>query len=187
MDPATRIGKVLSHVFPVMAPALALAADPDAALVRLERIAEAVGDRTAPADALAADPQAARRLAHLAAASSFATDLLVADPDRILALSGSLFGAPAVDSQAKLVEAVARTAGRELTPRETGEAIAAVAYQVIEEAVAAAEPGLPFAVDRDGQARRQGAERRERPRRRVRLRRRGSGRSRARGRLPPSA
>ena len=129
-----------------MAPALALAADPDAALVRLERIAEAVGDRIAPADALAADPQAARRLAHLAAASSFATDLLVAEPDRVLALSGSLFGVPAVDSQAKLVEAVARTAGRELTPRETGEAISAVAYQVIEEAVAAAEPGLPFAV-----------------------------------------
>jgi glutamate-ammonia-ligase adenylyltransferase len=144
--PVTRIGKVLSHVFPVMAPALALAADPDAALVRLERIAEAVGDRAAPADALAADPQAARRLAHLAAASSFATDLLVADPDRILALSGSLFGAPAVDSQAQLVEAVARSAGRELTPRETGEAIAAVAYRVIEEAVAAAEPSLPFAV-----------------------------------------
>jgi glutamate-ammonia-ligase adenylyltransferase len=129
-----------------MAPALALAADPDAALVRLERIAEAVGDRTAPADALAADPQAARRLAHLAAASSFATDLLVADPNRILALSGSLFGVPAVDSQAQLVEAVARTAGRELTPRETGEAIAAVAYKVIEEAVAAAGPALPFAV-----------------------------------------
>jgi glutamate-ammonia-ligase adenylyltransferase len=146
VDPATRIGKVLSHVFPVMAPALALAADPDAALVRLERIAEAVGDRIAPADALAADPQAALRLAHLAAASSFATDLLAADPDRILALSGSLFGAPAVDSQAQLVEAVARTAGRELTPRETGEAIAAVAYRVVAEAVAAAEPDLPFAV-----------------------------------------
>ena len=43
--PSTRIGKVLAHVFPVMAPALALAAEPDAALVRLERIAEAVGDR----------------------------------------------------------------------------------------------------------------------------------------------
>jgi glutamate-ammonia-ligase adenylyltransferase len=144
--PVTRIGKVLSHVFPVMAPALALASDPDAALVRLERIAEAVGDRTAPADALASDPQAARRLAHLAAASSFATDLLVADPDRILALSGSLFGAPAVDPQARLVEAIARSAGRELTPRETGEAIAAVAYRVIEEAVAAVEPAVPFAV-----------------------------------------
>ena len=144
--PTTRFAKVLSHVFPVMAPALALAAEPDAALVRLERIAEAVGDRIAPADALAADPLAARRLAHLAAASSFATDVLVAEPDRILALSGSLFGAPAVDSQAQLMEAVARAAGRELTPRETGEAIAAVAYRVVQEAVTAAEPELPFAV-----------------------------------------
>src|SRR5919108_1492873 len=144
VDPSRRIGKVLAHVFPVMAPALALAAEPDAALVRLTRIAEAVGDRVAPADALAADPEAARRLAHAAAASSFATDILVADPDRILALSGSLFGSPATDTQAQLVEAVARTAGRELTPRETGEAIAAVADRVIREALADADPQLPF-------------------------------------------
>jgi glutamate-ammonia-ligase adenylyltransferase len=146
VDPSTRIGKVLAHVFPVMAPALALASDPDAALVRLSRIAEAVGERVAPADVLATDPQAAARLAHLAGASTFGTDLLVADPDRILALSGSLFGAPAVDAPAQLVEAVARTAGRELTPRETGEAIAAVADRVVTEAVRAAEPDLPFAV-----------------------------------------
>jgi glutamate-ammonia-ligase adenylyltransferase len=146
VDPSRRIGKVLAHVFPVMAPALALAAEPDAALVRLTRIAEAVGDRVAPADALAADPEAARRLAHAAAASSFATDILVADPARILALSGSLFGSPATDTQAQLVEAVARTAGRELTPRETGEAIAAVADRVIREALADADPELPFAV-----------------------------------------
>ncbi len=146
VDPSGRIGKVLSHVFPVMAPALALAADPDAALVRLERIAEAVGERTAPADVLAADPLAARRLGHVAAASSFATDLLAAEPDRILALSVGLFGAPAVDAQAQLVEVVARTAGRELTPRETGEAIAEVADRVIRDAVSATDPELPFAV-----------------------------------------
>ncbi|HZB02216.1 MAG TPA: hypothetical protein VE800_08930, partial [Actinomycetota bacterium] len=146
IDPSTRIGKVLGHVFPVMAPALALATDPDAALVRLTRIAEAVGERAAPADALAADPQAARRLAHVAGASSFATDVLAAEPDRILALSGGLFGAPAVDAQAQLVEAVARTAAREMTPRETGEAIAAVADRVVGEALAAADPDLPFAV-----------------------------------------
>ena len=41
MDPGRRIGKVLAHLFPVMAPALALSPTPDAALVRLERIAEA--------------------------------------------------------------------------------------------------------------------------------------------------
>ncbi|HET9672033.1 MAG TPA: hypothetical protein VFQ40_04210 [Actinomycetota bacterium] len=145
VDPSTRIGQVLAHVFPVMAPALALAADPDAALVRLTRIAEAVGERVGPADVLAADPQAARRLGHLVGASSFATDLLVADPERILALSMGLFGATAVDAQAQLVEAVARTAARELTPRETGEAIAAVADRVVREAVDAARPDLPFA------------------------------------------
>ena len=83
----TRMGKVLAHVFPVMVPALALASNPDQALVRLERIAEAVGDRHGPADALAADPAAARRLAHVAAASAFATDLLVAAPERLTALA----------------------------------------------------------------------------------------------------
>ncbi len=42
--------------------------------------------------------------------------------------------------------AVARYAGRELTPRETGEALSAVADRVVREAVEAAEPDLPFAV-----------------------------------------
>ena len=40
-----RMGKVLGHVFPVMVPALALASDPDAALVRLERVGDGVGGR----------------------------------------------------------------------------------------------------------------------------------------------
>jgi glutamate-ammonia-ligase adenylyltransferase len=87
VDPATRLGKVLGHVIPVMTPAIALAADPDAALVRLERVAEAVGRRSGPADALATDPKAAWRLAHLVGASRFATDALVADPERIRALA----------------------------------------------------------------------------------------------------
>ena len=125
VDPGTRMGKVLAHVFPVMAPALALAGDPDAALVRLERIVEAAGRKgtakAVPSDALADsltnDPGAARRLAHVAAASSFATDLLVAEPSRVSAL---VEGAPALDVQAALVYAVARYAGRELLPRETG-------------------------------------------------------------------
>ena len=143
VDPSTRIGKVFAHVFPVMAPALALSADPDAALVRLERFAEAIGDRPEPADTLAADPVAARRLAHVAAASSFATDLLVADPGRVGALSDA---SEADDPQASLVSVVARFAGRELPPRETGIAIAAVADLVIRRAVNAADPDLPFAV-----------------------------------------
>jgi glutamate-ammonia-ligase adenylyltransferase len=143
VDPATRMGKVLAHVFPVMAPPLAMAADPDAALVRLERVADAVGDRPEPADALAADPGAARRLAHAVAASSFATDLLVAEPTRVLALAD---GASGFDPQAQLVLTAARYAGRELLPRETGAALASVAERVVRDALDAAEPDLPFAV-----------------------------------------
>jgi [glutamine synthetase] adenylyltransferase / [glutamine synthetase]-adenylyl-L-tyrosine phosphorylase len=147
VDPTRRIGKVLGHLFPVMAPALALSPTPDAALVRLERIAEAVGNERAVADLLTTDPVAARRLAHVAGASSFATDLLVADPARIQGLSDTLLGGE-TDAAGDLVDAVARTAGRELSQRETGEALSAVAVRVIGEALEAAEPpaDLPFAV-----------------------------------------
>jgi glutamate-ammonia-ligase adenylyltransferase len=151
VDPSTRIGRVLAHEFPVMAPALALAADPDPALVRLERVAEAVRAMQGPAvghgpeDVLANDPAAARRLAHVAAASSFGTDLLVADPRRILGLSDTLLGAE-TDAAGDLVNVVARAAGRELLPAETGAALTAVADRVLREAVAAAEPEVPFAV-----------------------------------------
>jgi glutamate-ammonia-ligase adenylyltransferase len=144
VDPATRIGKVVATAFPLMAPALALAADPDAALVRLERVAEAVGGRPGPADALATDPGAARRLAHAVAASSFATDLIVADPERLRALADGVVHAS--DAAADLVRAIARFAARELAPRETGDAIASVADRVLAEAVDAAAPDLPFAV-----------------------------------------
>ncbi|MGZ8630910.1 MAG: [protein-PII] uridylyltransferase family protein [Actinomycetota bacterium] len=147
VDPTRRIGKVLAHLFPVMAPALALSPTPDAALVRLERIAEAVGEGRDVADLLTTDPVAARRLAHVAAASSFATDLLVADPVRIRGLSDTLLAAE-TDAPGDLVSAVARTVGREYTPRETGEALSAVAVRVVRDALAAAEPpgDLPFAV-----------------------------------------
>ena len=144
VDPSTRIGKVMANAFPLMAPALALAADPDAALVRLERVAEAVGERRGPADALASDPGAARRLAHAVAASSFATDLIVADPERLRALADGVVHAS--DAAADLVRAIARFAARELAPRETGDAIASVADRVLREAVDAAAPDLPFAV-----------------------------------------
>jgi [glutamine synthetase] adenylyltransferase / [glutamine synthetase]-adenylyl-L-tyrosine phosphorylase len=148
VDPSTRFGKVLAHVFPVMAPALALAADPDGALVRLERVAEAVGNVHSPADALAADPGAARRLAHLVSASSFATDLVVADTSLLLALTGAAGTERDMRGQAaaELVAVVARYAGRELLPRETGAAIACVAETAIERAVAQVDPQLPFAV-----------------------------------------
>jgi glutamate-ammonia-ligase adenylyltransferase len=140
VDPSTRFGKVLAHLFPVMAPALALAAEPDAALVRLERIGEAIGEAPGPADVLAADPGAARRLAHIAAASSFATDMVVARPDRVATLAE-----PADGAAPDLLGVVARIAARELTPRETGEALAEVADLAVREAVAEAAPTLPFA------------------------------------------
>ena len=143
VDPGTRMGKVLAHAFPVMAPALALAVDPDAALVRLERVADSVGTRDVLADALANDPGAARRLARTVSVSSFATDLLVAVPARLLALPDD---GDALDPQAALVAAVARYAGRELSLRETGAALSDVADRVLREAVAAAGPDLPFAV-----------------------------------------
>jgi len=141
VDPGTRLGRVLSHLFPVVAPALALAADPDVALVRLERIADAAAGDPRHADVLAADPTAARRLAHLAAASSFATDLLVARPDRL----ASLVGRPS-DAAGDLVAVTARIASRELSPRETGDALADVADRVVRDAVEQAAPPLPFAV-----------------------------------------
>ncbi len=145
MDPSTRVGKVVTHVFPVMAPALALASNPDAALVRLERVAEAItatGERRLP-DILVSDPGVAKRLAHAVSASSFATDLLAARPERILALAG---GAGAVDAEAALVEVVGRYAARELEPRDTGRALTTVADRVVHEALEAAGPDLPFAV-----------------------------------------
>jgi len=143
VDPSTRLGKVLAHVFPVMTPALALAANPDGALVRLERVVEAAATERGLADALANDPGAARRLAHVVGASSFATDLLAARPSRLLALED---GGVQEDVQAALVSVVARAAARELEPRETGAALAAVADRVVREAVEAAAPELPFAV-----------------------------------------
>jgi glutamate-ammonia-ligase adenylyltransferase len=142
VKPATRLGKVLEHLFPVMAPALALAAVPDTALVRLERVASAIGDDRGPADALAADPAAARRLGHLVASSSFATDLLIADPARLRALED---GAEPSDPDGALAAVVARYAGRELPPKDLGQAITTIAHRVVHDAVGAAEPDLPFA------------------------------------------
>ena len=141
VDPSRRVGAVIANVFPVMAPALALAAEPDAALVRLQRVVEAVGERSDLADALT-EPAVARRLAHAVAASSFATDLLVAEPVRLAALGGGEEG----DAAAQLLAVVGRYAGRELEPREVGEAISVVADRVVADAVDRARPELPVAV-----------------------------------------
>jgi glutamate-ammonia-ligase adenylyltransferase len=143
VDPATRLGKVLEHLFPVVAPPLALAADPDAALLRLERVAGAIGVDHEIADVLANDPGAAMRLGHVVAASSFASDLLAADPRNVRALAG---GAGGDGTDATLVAVAARYASRELAPNEVGGAISDVADEVVRRALEAAEPDLPFAV-----------------------------------------
>ncbi|HEX7464146.1 MAG TPA: DUF294 nucleotidyltransferase-like domain-containing protein [Actinomycetota bacterium] len=143
VHPSTRLGKVLAHVFPVMAPALALSANPDSALVRLERVAESIGHARHLADALATDPGAARRLAHTVSSSSFATDLLVAQPARVLSLEER---AEHSDAAGALVSVVGRWAARELEPKEAGRALAAVADRVVREALEAASPDLPFSV-----------------------------------------
>jgi len=143
VDPSTRLGKVLAHVFPVMAPALALAANPDAALVRLERVVRAVGDVREIADALTSDPGLARRLGHTVSASSFATDLLAANPARVLALDRE---PGRTDAVASLLSVVGRWAARELDPRNTGLALTEVADSVVRESLEATRPDLPFAV-----------------------------------------
>ena len=142
VDPSTRLGKVLAHVFPVMAPALALAADPDAALVRLERVVAASAGDERVADAIANDPTTARRLAHAVASSSFATDLLAGAPERVLAMQAD---AEPGDAQAELVSVWLGTR-RELAPNQTGAELSAVADRVVRDAVEAAGPDLPFAV-----------------------------------------
>jgi [glutamine synthetase] adenylyltransferase / [glutamine synthetase]-adenylyl-L-tyrosine phosphorylase len=147
VEPSSRIGKVLANVFPVMAPALALSANPDLALTRLERMAVALRDRPVAADALAADPQAASRLAHVAATSTFATDLVVSAPSLVFALGRSREDeAVRSDPRAALVAAVAAYAGREADVRATGHALADVADTVVGRAVEAARPGVPLAV-----------------------------------------
>jgi glutamate-ammonia-ligase adenylyltransferase len=144
VDPADRTGKVLGNAFPVMAPALALAANPDAALMRLERVADALRERPEQADRLATDPGIAGRLAHVVAASSFATDLVAATPELLTGLPAT--AAPSVARNAELVSVVAGYASRELDVRATGLALSEVADSVVGDAVSAAEPAVPIAV-----------------------------------------
>jgi glutamate-ammonia-ligase adenylyltransferase len=142
----TRLGKVLANVWPVVAPAFALAADPDAALVRLSRVAGAIGDDEGTADAVAADPTIARRLASAVAVSSFATDLLAADPTRVLMLARSFDSREGGDADAALIRVVAAYAERALDPRSVGDRISDVADRVVREAVDRVSPSVPLAV-----------------------------------------
>src|SRR5437763_2810815 len=99
LDPSTRLGTVLRAQFPVVAPALALAALPDSALVRFERIVDALRRRDPAAashlaDRLANRPEATRRLAALAAVSSAFADVLVGGPS----LARALLDLPSVEA-----------------------------------------------------------------------------------------
>ena len=106
-------------------------------------VAATAGDG-ALADALANDTRMAVRLAHVVAASSFATDLLAGAPER--GCSRCRSDAEVDDAQAALVSVAARYAARELEPNQTGAELAAIADRVVADAVDAAEPDLPFAV-----------------------------------------
>jgi glutamate-ammonia-ligase adenylyltransferase len=149
-DPTSRMGKVLGTLFPVIAPPLAFAATPDAALVRFGRVVEGLQDgREELADMLANRPDAARRLAALVAVSSVFADTLVARPD----LASALVELPAPerplfpgDPQAELLRAAGAYASGELTFPESGRRLSAVADGLIASALSAEDPPVPLAV-----------------------------------------
>jgi glutamate-ammonia-ligase adenylyltransferase len=149
-EPSSRLGKVLGTLFPVIAPPLAFAATPDAALVRFGRVAEGLaGHREEIADTLADRPDAARRLAALVAVSSVFADALVATPE----LTAALMELPAAerplfpgDAQAELIRVAGAYASGELPFPESGRRLATVADGVIAAAVTAEGPPLPLAV-----------------------------------------
>jgi [glutamine synthetase] adenylyltransferase / [glutamine synthetase]-adenylyl-L-tyrosine phosphorylase len=145
VDPAARVGRVIAHVFPMMLRPLAYASDPDAALVRLERVAAAVGEEGASTDELARSPELASRLAHVVAASSFATGILVARPELLPSIGAREHPDPDGDPQDGLLHVVAGYADRSLASRDVGTALAEVAGSVVRRAVADAAPAVPFA------------------------------------------
>jgi glutamate-ammonia-ligase adenylyltransferase len=149
MDPGTRLGKVLGTLFPVVAPALAFAALPDASLVRFERITEAVRHDDRFADLLADRPDGARRLAALAATSSAFTDALVARPTlAAVALEPPARERPLfpVGGFPSLVRLAAGYAAGEVRVPELGHLLAAVADGAIQQAAERAADDVPVAV-----------------------------------------
>jgi glutamate-ammonia-ligase adenylyltransferase len=145
VDPSTRLGKVLGNVFPVVAPALALSADPDQALVRLERVGEALKEQPTVPDLIASNPKIARSIALIAGASSWLTDLLVRRTDAIRAVLHSPDEVQSLGSEAALLAAGAAYVGGELSVPASGRTLAGIADAVIQESVMDAGPGVPFA------------------------------------------
>jgi [glutamine synthetase] adenylyltransferase / [glutamine synthetase]-adenylyl-L-tyrosine phosphorylase len=144
VDPATRLGRILANVFPVIAPALALAASPDSALMRLERVVVSIRERPELEDRLASDPGLVERLAHATAASSFATDLLAAEPRLLVGPSVDAGWIEATNS--KLIGEVAGYAARHTPVQEIGARLSSIADEVVRAAVGDAAPRVPFAV-----------------------------------------
>jgi glutamate-ammonia-ligase adenylyltransferase len=149
MDPSRRLGKVLGTLFPVIAPALAFAAVPDAALVRFQRVAERLGQDDRLPDMLSDHPDAARRLAALVGVSSAFADALVAGPSLVGSLSELPSGQRALfpgDTRAGLVRVAGAFASGDLRVPESGRCLAAVADGLIAGAVSAEAPSVPMTV-----------------------------------------
>ena len=144
VDPGTRLGRVLSHVFPLVAPALALAAEPDGALIRFERVALALEEDADAADLIASDPRLATRLARLVALSSWASDLLAARPGPVRRLIRPTDDTVPPDEL--LLRQAATYAEGELKVPGSGRELSRVADAAIVEAVRDAGPRVPFAV-----------------------------------------
>jgi [glutamine synthetase] adenylyltransferase / [glutamine synthetase]-adenylyl-L-tyrosine phosphorylase len=149
VDPATRLGKVLGTLFPVIAPSVAFAASPDAALTRFGRVTDALQRDDRIADAMANRPDGARRLAALVSTSSAFSDVLAADPG----LASAVFELPAGqralfpgDDRAELVRVAAAYASGELKVPEVGRRLSAVADWLLARAVSNAGSRDPFAV-----------------------------------------
>ncbi|HEX2267617.1 MAG TPA: hypothetical protein VHI97_05375, partial [Actinomycetota bacterium] len=148
IDPATRLGKVLETLFPVVVPALAFAALPDAAVVRFERVVEGLRQAEGIGDALANRPDAARRLAALVAVSSAFADALVATPDFTTALFDARPSPSTADPGPRhgLISGAGAYAAREINVPEVGRRLTAVADTVIAEAIEDVSPPLSLAV-----------------------------------------
>jgi glutamate-ammonia-ligase adenylyltransferase len=145
IDRSTRLGKVMGHVFPVVAPALALSADPDQALVRLERVSEALKNDDSVADLIVSNPDVARRVALIAGASSWLSELLVRRKDAITHLLPASRDVPDLEFEDALLAAGTAYIGGELTVPESGRALARIADSAVGEAMRAAGPTVPFA------------------------------------------
>jgi glutamate-ammonia-ligase adenylyltransferase len=144
IDPSTRLGKVLGHAFPVLAPSLALSPDPDAALVRFERVIDGMAHDPGVSDLLASDPELGRRLALAVGGSSWVADRLAGD-DRTIGVVAAI-DRDAVEPADRLLATAVGYAAGDLGVPEVGRELAEVADAVVVGSLAEARPEVPFAV-----------------------------------------